>query len=142
MAKTIKSFNLEEKSVLALAQKDLTAYQAGNKSYELNNWLKDELVIHAYLNAFKELQFKTSCKSFQRIVTLIGFFVESQIVKDVNVKVLDRESVVVNYRVDLDDLQNPYRRYLNQTYSDIVEMPMKIDEDNLEDIDRIEHTFA
>ena len=83
MAKTIKSFNLEEKSVLALAQKDLTAYQAGNKSYELNNWLKDELVIHAYLNVFKELQFKTSCKSFQRIVTLIGFFVESQIVKEI-----------------------------------------------------------
>lgn len=138
----IKTFKMEEKSVLALANKDLTAFQAGKKSYELNNWLKDELVIHAYLNAFKELQFKTSCKSFQRIVTLLGFFVESQIVKDVNVKVLDRESVVVSYRVDLDDLQNPYRRYLNQTYSDIVEIPMKIDEDNLEDIDRIEHSFA
>jgi hypothetical protein len=142
MAKTIKSFNLVEKSVLTLAQKDLAAYQAGNKSYELNNWLKDELVIQAYLNGFKELQFQTSCKAFQRITTLLGYFVESQIVKDLSFKILDRESITATYRVDLDELPNAYRRYLNQTYSGICEIPMAIDEDNLEDIDRIEHSFA
>lgn len=138
----IKTFKMEEKSVLALANKDLTAFQAGKKSYELNNWLKDELVIHAYLNGFKPIQFSTSCKAFQRLITLIGFYVESQLVKDSNIKILDRETVVVEYRVDLDELPNAYRRYLNQTYSDIVEIPMAIDEDNLEDIDRIEHSFA
>ena len=141
VSKEKETFTLDEKSVLTLSQKDIDALNANKKSFLLNNWLKDELVIQAYLHGFSETKCNCSVKVLQRISKLLGYYRESQILKYNHIEILDRDNVSISYKVDLDDLNNAYRRYLNQNY-DIVELPYEIEDDsNIEDIDRIQHSF-
>ncbi len=136
-----KVFKLDEESVLKLSQKDIDNLNAGKKSFQLNNWLKDELVIQAYLHGFKETKCTTTVKALTRIAKLLGYYRESQVIKYAHIEILDRNEVSIEFKVELDDLNNAYRRYLNQNY-DIVELPYEIEDDSaIEDFDRIQHSF-
>lgn len=141
VAKKAQIFTIDEESVIKLSQRDIDNLNAGKKSFQLNNWLKDELVIQAYLHGFKETKCTCTTKVLTRIVKLLGYYRESQILKYNHIEILDRNEISIEYKIDLDDLNNAYRRYLNQNY-DIVELPYEIEDDsNIEDIDRIQHSF-
>lgn len=141
MNKQQNIFTIEENTVLALSKKDIDAYNKQQKSYELNNWLKDELVIRSALNGFKELKFSTTCKAFARLVNNLGYFVEQNIVTKTSIKILDTKTVEVSYLVELDNLDNKYRRYLNLNYN-CVELPYIKDGETTDEFDTIQHEFC
>lgn len=143
MSKETKKFNLSNEAIIKLAAADVTAFQANRTSYKLNNWLKDELVIRAILNNFQEVTAACSCKAFAKIAALLGLFREQQVLAgNIEITIQDRETVTIKYTVNLDDLNNRYRRYLNTEYSTIVNLPYMEEKDEYEDIDTIQHSFV
>ena len=101
VSKEKETFTLDEKSVLTLSQKDIDALNANKKSFKLNNWLKDELVIQAYLHGFSETKCNCSIKVLQRLSKLLGYYRESQILKYNHIEILDRDRIPLLWQLRL-----------------------------------------
>ena len=105
--------NLDETKILDAVQKDLDAYNKGEKSFELMNYLKDELVITGYDE--QDHYIKCSTKVFAKTVNALSYMRQT-LLSDLVIKIFDTTSTVIKFRVDMNNVSNGYRRVLNQTY--------------------------
>ena len=116
-------------TIIALANKDLNLYQKNEKSYLLLNWLKDELIL---LETEKKNTVQLSAKAFARSINILALLRERNLTK-LTTEILDRNTIVINFKFDLTTLSNAERRRLNSEY-DL----------NLEELteDEIDETYA
>ena len=114
MTKTITSKvqRINDDAIIALAKKDLEKYENKEKSYELLNWLKEELILRQVngLNAFV-----ITANAFTKCVRLLALFRENNLT-ELNISILDRDTIEVKFNFDLTTLRNSEKRFLNSKF--------------------------
>lgn len=112
-AQNVRLNELDEKTIFEAAQKDLDAYNKGEKSFEVMNYLKDELVINGYDEQVHYL--KCSPKALNRIINPLSYL-RQNLLSELIINILDTTTAVVKFKVDMTTVSNGYRRILNQRY--------------------------
>lgn len=114
MKKEIRLNTFNEKTIFEAAQKDLDAYNKGEKSFEVMNYLKDELVINGYDEQVHYL--KCSPKALNRIINPLSYLRQT-LLTELIINVCDTTKAIIKFKIDMSTVSNGYRRVLNQTYN-------------------------
>ena len=103
------------KTILELAEKDLTALQSGTKSYELLNWLREEVILRKHFK--KPLQFELEARSISKIIGTLSYLREKGLLTKCDISLLDTKAVKVKFDVDMLEVNNGERYRLNAKYN-------------------------
>ena len=112
-----------------MAKKDLEKYENKEKSYELLNWLKEELILRQIngLNVFV-----ITANAFTKCVRLLALFRENNLT-ELTLSILDRDTIEVKFNFDLTTLRNSEKRFLNSKF----DLNLEIETEN-----EIDQTYA
>ena len=108
-----KSQKIETKTILALAEKDYSAFKAEQKSYQLFNWLKDELIL---CQVHKINCLLIEPKALSRIINILAVLRERNL-NSLEINILDRENAEVIFSMDMTTINNAERRRLNSEFN-------------------------
>ena len=104
---------IETATVLGLAEKDYSAFQKGEKSFELWSWLKDEMIL---CQVYKKNVLLMEPKALARIINVLGSLRERYLTK-LDIQIYDSKSAQITFDFDLMTLNNAERRRLNSSYA-------------------------
>ena len=126
---TSKVQRINDDAIIALAKKDLEKYENKEKSYELLNWLKEELILRQIngLNVFV-----ITANAFTKCVRLLALFRENNLT-ELTLSILDRDTIEVKFNFDLTTLRNSEKRFLNSKF----DLNLEIETEN-----EIDQTYA
>lgn len=112
-AEQVRLNTLDEQTIIKSAQQDLDAYNKGEKSFEVMNYLKEELIINGYDEQTHYL--KCSPKALNRIINPLSYL-RQNLLSELVINILDTQTSVIKFKVDMSTVSNGYRRILNQNY--------------------------
>lgn len=120
--KTTKTIN---DIIITLANKDLEAYKKEEKSFELFNWLKDELILQEINNKHTIV---VNAKALARIINILSAIREKNL-NSLSITMDDKETCKVKFSFDLTTLSNGERRRINSLYGTSLEEMTEDEED-------------
>ena len=116
---------IDTTTIQALAKKDWDNYRRGNTSFELNNWLRDEMIM---CQVAKTNTLLMDAKTLGRCTEALAS-IRQRIGTMMTIKINDTQECLVSFNLDLTLLTNGQRERLNREYDLNLEMVTEEEKD-------------
>ena len=113
-----KVTEIKANTIAESAKKDLDNYRKGNYSFELNNWLRDEMILNQ-VNGIHTLRMDT--RTLGRCRQALAS-IRQRIGTMMTISVNDTKECLVSFDLDLTLLTNSQRERLNREYDLNIEL--------------------
>lgn len=125
MSKTKKVQEIDTKTIEALQKKDIANYQKGNTSFELSNWLRDEMILCQLAGVNTLLM---DSRTLSRCISALAS-IRQRIGTMMSITVNDTKECLVSFEIDLTMLSNAQRERLNKEWNLNIELSTEPKED-------------
>lgn len=116
---------VSSETIAALSAKDWENYRKGNTSFELSNWLRDEMII---CQTHKINTLLMDSKSLSRCASALAG-IRQRIGTMMSIKINDTKECLVSFKLDLTLLTNGQRERLNREYDLNIELSTEEEKD-------------
>ena len=110
----MKIKNIDTAVIEDLNKKDYQKFQEKENSFQLYNWVKDEIILGGY---FGYKGWSIAPKALARVINILASLRERNILVKCDIKIKDATTAELIFEVDDTNLDNRERRRLNMEYA-------------------------